>query len=250
VVIVNETMARLYWPGRSAIGQCLRIGPGDPPCATVVGIAQNTRRQAVVEGDSLLYYVPLDQASPGLRRMARLVARTTDDDLDTFARIAETSRRQALAIEPSLRFVSARPLEDVVAPQLRAWRLGAGLFSVFGVLALVVAAIGLYSVVAFEVEGRRHEMGVRSALGASTGAIVRLVIADGLRLAAGGVAVGLALAWLVAPRIAGLLFGVAPQDAQIFAGVATVLTAAALVASAVPGLRAARIDPSTALRSE
>jgi putative ABC transport system permease protein len=164
--------------------------------------------------------------------------------------VSESARRQALTIEPGLRVVMARALEDQVAPQLRAWRLGAGLFSVFGVLALLVAAIGLYSVVAFDVEGRRREMGVRTALGASATAILRLVVMDGLRLAAGGVMAGLLLAWLLAPRIAGLLYGVAPQDAQIFVGVALVLVVAALVASVIPGVRAARVDPSTALRSE
>jgi putative ABC transport system permease protein len=250
VAIVNETMARLYWPGQPAIGQCLQIGPGQPPCATVVGVAQNTRRQTLTEGESLLYYIPLDQAPPELRNAPRLVVRTVDDRLETFAAIAEASRRQALAIEPGLRLVSARPIEDIMAPQLRAWRMGAGLFSVFGALALIVAGIGLYSVVAFEVEGRRREMGVRSALGAPAASIVRLVVADGLRLAAGGVLLGLAAAWLGAPQIGALLFRVEPHDVSVFAGVAAVLMAAALVASAIPGLRAARIDPCRALRSE
>jgi putative ABC transport system permease protein len=250
VAIVNETMARMYWPGESALGKCMEIGAEKPSCSTVVGIAQNTRRQTIVEGESLLFYMPIDQASPDLRNGGRLIVRTRDNDLDTIARVSESARRQALTIEPSLRVVLARALEDQVSPQLRAWRLGAGLFSVFGVLALLVAAIGLYSVVAFDVEGRRREMGVRTALGASATAILRLVVMDGLRLAAGGVMAGLVLAWLLAPRIAGLLYGVAPQDAQIFVGVALVLVVAALVASVIPGVRAARVDPSTALRSE
>ena len=250
VAIVNETMARMYWPGQSALGKCMEIGAEKPSCSTVVGIAHNTRRQAIVEGESLLFYMPIDQASPDLRNGGRLIVRTRDNDLDTIARVSESARRQALTLEPSLRVVMARALEDQVSPQLRAWRLGAGLFSVFGVLALLVAAIGLYSVVAFDVEGRRREMGVRTALGASATAILRLVVMDGLRLAAGGVMAGLLLAWLLAPRIAGLLYGVAPQDAQIFVGVALVLVVAALVASVIPGVRAARVDPSTALRSE
>ena len=242
VAIVNETMARMYWPGQSALGKCMEIGAEKPSCSTVVGIAQNTRRQTIVEGESLLFYMPIDQASPDLRNSGRLIVRTRDNDLDTIARVSESARRQALTIEPSLRVVMARALEDQVSPQLRAWRLGAGLFSVFGVLALLVAAIGLYSVVAFDVEGRRREMGVRTALGASATAILRLVVMDGLRLAAGGVMAGLVLAWLLAPRIAGLLYGVAPQDAQIFVGVALVLVVAALVASVIPGVRAARVD--------
>jgi putative ABC transport system permease protein len=251
VAIVNRTMARLYWPGQQAIGKCVQIGPGDPPCSTVIGVAQNTRRWQIVEGDSLLYYVPLDQAPNNyLRDSPRLIARLANGDAETHARVAEMVRREALALEPGLRAVQSRSIEDEISPQLRAWRMGAGLFTVFGVLALIVAAVGLYSVVAFDVEGRRREMGVRTALGATSGAILRLVLVDGLRLAAGGVVLGLAIAWLVAPQIAGLLYRVPAQDVRVFSGVALVLIAAALLASAVPGLRAAHIDPSQALRND
>jgi ABC-type antimicrobial peptide transport system permease subunit len=173
------------------------------------------------------------------------------DDRDaTLARIAETIRREALTLEPGLRYVSARPLDDVISPQLRAWRLGAGLFSAFGLLALAVAAVGLYSVVAFDVEGRRREIGVRAALGASSAAILRLIVGDGLRLSAAGVVLSLVLAWLFAPLLSDLLFGVPPQDASIFGAVAMVLVIAAMLASAIPGFRAARIHPSEALRDE
>lgn len=176
--------------------------------------------------------------------------RVANSDSDTLARIAETIRREALALEPGLRYVSARPLDDVISPQLRVWRLGAGLFSAFGLLALAVAAVGLYSVVAFDIEGRRREIGVRAALGAPSTAILRLVVGDGLRLAAGGVVVGLALAWLLAPLLSGLLYGVPPQDTAVFAAVTLVLLAAALMASAIPAFRAARIEPSQVLRDE
>ena len=250
VAIVNTTMARLYWPGEPAIGKCLQIGPDEPPCATVVGVAENTRRQEIVEGESLLYYIPLEQAPADLRNGGRLLVRTLDDDADTLARVAGAIRRHALALEPGLRHVTARPLDEVISPQLRAWRLGAGLFSAFGVLALVVAAVGLYSVVAFDVEGRRREMGVRTALGASTSSILRLVVRDGLRLSAGGLVLGLALAWLLAPLVSGLLYGTGPLDAGVFTGVAAVLVGAAIVASAIPALRAAHIDPSEALRDQ
>jgi ABC-type antimicrobial peptide transport system permease subunit len=138
----------------------------------------------------------------------------------------------------------------VIAPQLRTWQLGAGLFGAFGLLALAVSAVGLYSVVAFDVEGRRREIGVRSALGAPSAAILRLIVGDGLRLAAGGLAAGLALAWLLAPLAAELLYDVAPQDAAVFAGASVALMAAAIVASAIPACRAARIDPTEALKEQ
>jgi predicted permease len=249
VAIVNRKMAQLYWPGEPAIGKCLQIGPDNPPCSTVVGIAENTRRQAIVEGDSLLYYIPITQAPPDLRN-GRLIVRVADRRSDTAARVAETIRREALSLEPGLRYVAVRSLDDVISPQLRAWRLGAGLFSVFGALALAVAAIGLYSVVAFDVEGRRREIGVRAALGASSSAILRLVVGDGLRLAAGGVVLGLALSWLFAPLLSDLLYGVPPQDGAVFALVTLALIAAALLASAIPALRAVNIEPGEALRDE
>jgi predicted permease len=250
VVIVNRTMARLYWPGESALGKCLHIGSDSPPCSTVVGVAENTRRQEIVEGDSLLYYVPIDQAADTLRAGGRLIIRTTDTDRETIGRVGETVRRQALALAPGLRYVSARPLDDIVSPQLRTWRLGAGLFSVFGVLALVVATIGLYSVVAFDVEGRRREMGLRAALGATAASLLGLVVRDGFRIASLGVAIGLAAAWLLSPIVSDLLFQSGGDDAGVYVGVTVVLLAAALLASALPGLRASSVDPGAALREE
>ena len=249
VVIVNQSMARLYWPGETAIGKCLQIGPDNPPCSTVVGIAENTRRNDIIEGESLLYYVPIEQGPPDLRG-GRLIVRTTDGDSTVKARVAETIRREALLLEPGLRYVTARSMDDVIAPQLRTWQLGAGLFSAFGLLALAVSAVGLYSVVAFDVEGRRREIGVRAALGAPSSAILRLIVGDGLRLSAGGLAAGLALAWLLAPLASELLYGVGPQDAAVFAGASAALIAAALVASAIPAFRAAHIDPTEALKEQ
>ncbi|MEZ5315896.1 MAG: ABC transporter permease [Vicinamibacterales bacterium] len=250
VAVVSRRMAQLYWPGASALGRCIEVGDQPDGCYTVVGVANDTRRQALVEGDTLRYYLPLDQAPADLRRGGRLLIRATDADLDTLGRIAETTRRETLAIAPTLRYVAARNLDDVVAPQLRAWRLGAGLFGVFGLLALVVASLGLYAVVLFNVEGRRREMGLRAALGATAGSLLGLVVRDGLRAAAGGVALGLAIAWIAAPAVASLLFQIPPRDPAVFAGVAASLLGAAALASAIPGLRAGRVEPSRALRDE
>ena len=247
VTIVNETLARLYWPGRSAIGQCMQIGR-DAPCSTVVGIAMNTRRQGVVEGDELLFYVPIQQAEARVQRNARILVRSTESRDATLARVSEQARREALAIAPGLRFVTARRMDELVAPQLRDWRVGASLFGVFGLLALAVAAVGFYSVIAFDVEGRRHEMGLRSALGAPSQSIVRLIVIDGVRLAAGGVALGAIAAWFLAPMASDLLYGVDPHDAPALGGAAAVLLVAAILASVLPALRASRIDPSLVLR--
>jgi ABC-type antimicrobial peptide transport system permease subunit len=153
-------------------------------------------------------------------------------------------------LAPGLRHVTARSLDDVVSPQLRTWRLGAALFSVFGVLALTVATTGLYSVIAFDVEGRRREMGLRSALGATTTSLLRLVVGDGLRMSVLAITAGLATAWLLAPLVSGLLFQGSARDTGVYAGVAAALLAAAVAATALPGHRAARVDPGAALREE
>ena len=172
------------------------------------------------------------------------------DDPATLGRLAEAIRREALALEPSLRYVGVQPLAEIIAPQLHAWQLGATLFGVFGALALVVAAVGLYSVVAFDVEGRRREIGLRAALGAPAGAILRLVMIGSVRVAGGGIALGLAIAWLTAPLVDALLYGVSPHDLRVFIGVASALLAACVIASVVPALRAVRIDPVQTLRDE
>jgi predicted permease len=250
VVVVNQTMARLFWPGKSAIGQCLQIGSDNPPCSTVIGIATNTRRQELIEGDSLLYYIPSAQAPEGLRNGGQLVIRTTTADPDEQARIAEAVRRQALQLAPSLRYVSARSLETIISPQLRSWRLGAALFGAFGVLALVVVTIGLYSVLAFTVEGRRREMGIRAAFGASSSSLVGLVVRDGVKVTLIGIALGVALAWWASPLASDLLYRIEPRDRGVFLTVVGILIAASIVASALPALRAGRVDPTTALRAE
>lgn len=251
VAIVNQSMARLYWPGQSALGKCLQIGPERPPCATIVGVAQDTPRNDVLEKGSLLYYMPLAQAPPSvLGRRQRIVVRLADDNAAAVNRVAEAIRREGLALEPTLRYVGVQPLAEVIAPQLHAWRLGATLFGVFGALALLVATVGLYSVVAFDVEGRRREIGLRTALGAPAGAIVRMVMAGSVRVAGAGVVFGLGIAWLAAPLMATLLYGVSAHDSRIFVSAAAALLVAALLAGVPPALRAARIDPTQTLRDE
>jgi predicted permease len=248
VAVVNDTMARLYWPGEDALGQCLFVGDDATTCRFVVGVVNSTRRQALLEGDALIYYLPLAQAPENLQRFSRLVIRVATPDAAPFAQ--ETLRRAALDIAPSLRYVRVRSFDDIVSPQLRTWRLGAGLFSVFGVLALLVATIGLYSVVAFDVEGRRREMGLRAALGATSASLVGLVVGQAVRASLLGVAVGLFLAWQLAPLVSSLLFAVPATDGRTFATAGLLLVASAIVASAIPGVRASKVDPATTLRSE
>ena len=141
-------------------------------------------------------------------------------------------------------------MQRLVDPEVRSWTLGATMFSAFGVLALVIAAVGLYSVVGYDVAQRTAELGVRAALGARTGDLLRLVVGQGARVTLVGVAVGL-LAALVATRwIEPLLFDVSPRDPLVLGSVAATLLVIAALASLVPASRAARVDPAVALRAE
>ena len=147
-------------------------------------------------------------------------------------------------------FVVVRPLQEVVDDRSRSWRLGATMFVAFGGLALVVAAVGLYGVISYNVAQRTHELGVRMALGARTRDALRLIVGQGVRVALAGVAAGLALALAAARWVQPLLFQQPANDPLLYALVGVVMLAVAIAASAIPALRAARADPNIALRSD
>jgi putative ABC transport system permease protein len=146
--------------------------------------------------------------------------------------------------------VNVRPYSEFVDPQYRAWRLGALLFTVFGALALVVAAVGMYGLLAFGVAQRTREIGIRAALGATREKIIGLVVGRAMRLVAAGLAIGLLLAAALAPRLQDLLFDTPALDALVFGGVAVLLLLVGLMGAAVPAWRAVRIQPQDALRTE
>jgi ABC-type antimicrobial peptide transport system permease subunit len=159
-------------------------------------------------------------------------------------------RREMQALIPDMPYVAVQPFQNLLAWELQPWRLGATMFSLFGALALVIAAVGLYSVVAYSVSQRTHEIGVRMALGAQRPDVVRLVVVDGVRVVAVGVLLG-ALGALAAGRWAEpLLYKTSPRDPAIFTAVAATLVAVAVLASLLPALRAAHVDPAVALRTE
>lgn len=242
VAVVNETMARLAWPDRDAIGSCLIIRDG--PCIRVVGVAENSNRYELEEDESLQYYVPLAQA-PNPWPPRDLMVRTTDP-----VRLAPDVQRVLRASLPGVRLVSTQPYEDVVDPRYRSWTLGATLFAIFGLLALVVAAVGLYSVLAFDVAQRRAEMGVRSALGATRRQLLLLVSAAGLEVAIAGIAIGTFVVVIAARWTEPLLFRVSARDPLVLAAAAAFMLVVAIVASSIPAWRAARADPSESLRTE
>ena len=243
VMVVSDAMAKVLWPGKDAVGECVRVGADTAPCTTVVGIAENIRSEDLSEGGGFFYYLSSAQANPD---MGGLFVRVADQG----GASAETVRRRLQPLMPGAAYVTVTPMSDILGQETQSWQLGATLFTVFGGLALVLAAIGLYSVIAYGVAQRSHEMGVRVALGAEGRDLVRLVLRDGMGLAVVGIVLGGAIALLVGRWVKPLLFDVSPHDPVVFAGVAAVLLSAAALASFIPARRAGRVDPIQALRAE
>ena len=242
VAVVGESMAAVLWPAQNPVGRCFRVWR-DTTCTYVVGVAENIRSESIEDDPKLFYYyMPAAQFRP--------------HDGGLFVRVRDASTmiepvRQRLQRDmPGTSYVTVRRLSDIVDAKLRSWITGAKVFTVFGVLALVLAAVGLYSVIAYDVMQRRHELGVRLALGAGQSRIVRLVVMQSMRLALAGVVSGGAVAWAAGRWIAPLLFQQTPHDPAIFALVGATLLAVAIVASSIPAVRAAMVDPRTALQSD
>ena len=245
-MIVSASMARRYWPGQEALGQCVRIGSDSLPCTTIVGVAANAVQDDFAPDSVMQFWWPAAQKIAGQAWAGAYVARVRGDP----GAVAAAARRALQAELPGDAVAEVRPLRELVEPSMRPWRLGATMFVAFGALSLLIAAIGLYGVVAYQVNQRRHEVGVRMALGARAGDVVRGILGEGVRLAAVGIAVGAAIALVAGRWVAPLLFDVSPHDPLIFAVVAATLLLAAVVASLVPARRAARVDPVEALRGE
>ena len=243
VMVVSASMGNKLWPGREALGQCIRMGSDTAPCTTVVGVAEDARQNSITDDAGLHYYLPITQFHP---EAAVVFARVRGNA----SAMTESVRRQLQPLMPGDGYVTVTPMRDIVDPNLRSWRLGATMFLAFGGLALALAAIGLYSVIAYDVTQRTHELGVRIALGARINDVVRLVVRDGFRFALVGVAIGSLVALWAAHWIEPLLYAESPRDPVVFGLVCFVLLLVAVLASAVPALRAARVNPTTALKTE
>ena len=251
VVVVNEALARLYWPGRDALGACLVVGRDSTgPCRTVVGVAENAKMSELREEPVPQLYLPLPPGDTTIPPLRALFVRARRDAPDAAAALVPAVRRAMIAAAPDLPYANVRPFTELYAPQVRPWRLGATMFSVFGGAALVLAVVGLYAVLAYAVSQRTREIGVRLALGAQRGDVVRLVVGQGMRVAALGLALGAVGAWAGGRLVREQLFGVAAHDPAVFGAVAATLLAVAAAASWLPARRASRVDPAAALQAE
>lgn len=266
VLLVNETMARTIWPGRSPLGQCVRIGfgsfppqeDGNPadaaPCREVVGVVKDLRARSLrPEGNEdhlMQYYVPFEQLPeppiPDPQFVNALLIRASGDP----ARAASQIQRAIREASPLAVYAHVGQYQDLIDPQLRSWRLGARLFTAFGMLALTIAAVGLFGVVSYVVTQRVQEIGIRLALGGPRRGVVGLVIADSLRVVGAGLAIGVAGALALGPLVASMLFQTSPREPASLIAAGSVLLLTALVASAWPAWRASRTDPLVALRAD
>ncbi len=251
VAVVSQAMGAALWPGRDPIGQCLFVGFGerasasDAPCTTVVGIAENTMQHNLTDDARFMYYLPMAQRAP--RGTSTMRLRMTDPN--AIAQM-ERVRRELTRAMPGDGFVFVRPLQEVVDDRRRSWRLGATLFVAFGGLAFVVAVVGIYGLISYNVAGRTHELGVRLALGARPATVLRMVVGQGVRSTAVGVAIGVFLAWAAARWIEPLLFRQSATDVVTYTVVAATMILVAIVACLIPARRAARVNPTEALRAE
>jgi predicted permease len=244
VVIVGETMARVLWPSGDALGDCLHFVEATTPCARIVGIAADVRRTGLHGEDSYQLYIPLGQqrAFGG----AALVVRP-----DPTSPVTSAALRQALlAAEPTVRAIEVQLLNEALEGDLRPLRLGLVTFGMSGVLALIVAVLGLYSLMASIVAWRTREIGVRMALGSTGGRIIRLIIGTGAGLAATGTVLGLGVALVAGRWLEPHLFRTSAADPLVLGGVTLAMFGAALVAGWLPSRRAVRISPTEALRAE
>ncbi|MEO8138996.1 MAG: ABC transporter permease [Gemmatimonadota bacterium] len=242
-MVVSQAMAKALWPHANAIGQCVHNGSERRPCMYVVGVAENIKAGQFGDDPGLYFYLSAAQFSSDQGGL--LVRVHGDPDA-----MKETVRKALQPLMPGAAYVTVTPVRDIIGEQTQQWQLGALMFVIFGVLALVLAAIGLYSVIAFNVGQRLHELGVRVALGATGSDVVRHVVTGGLQLAIVGVVCGVGLALGLGHWVQPLLFQESSSDPIIFLLVAAVLLVVAALASFIPARRAANVDPMRALREE
>jgi putative ABC transport system permease protein len=243
VVIVDEILARQYWPGQSPIGQHLRAGTR-APWATIVGVVAHVKHSDL-SGDMTKgkYYFCLYQ-TPRVRES--LIVRTSADP----ATLRSAMREAVLAIDPAEPISNFETMTEAVADSLAPRRFVVTLLGVFAAMALSMAVLGLYGVISYAVTQRTQEFGIRMALGAQRGEILEMVVGQGARLAGAGAAIGLAASLAFGRLLKSQLFEVSPFDPLTFAGMAVILIAAAMLASYIPARRATRVDPVEALRYE
>jgi putative ABC transport system permease protein len=248
VVNINETMAKRFWQGEDPIGKRFMYGTGtpgngDPPWMTIVGVVGDVRRTGFDAEVRPETFLPHGQAPA---RGMMLMVRSTSDPASLTGAVREAVR----SIDPDLPVFSVKPMDALLGDMMAQRRLNMLLFAILAGVALVLAAVGIYGVIAYSVTQRTHEIGIRMALGARRRDIVKMVVKQGVALAAGGVGMGILASVLLTRLMAALLYGVSATDLITFVAISVLLTLVAVVASFIPARRATRVDPMIALRYE
>jgi predicted permease len=240
VVVVNETFAKTYWPGQSAVGRVVHSGGLDQPALQIIGVARDHKVRSAGEAPMPYVHVPI-----GAGRSIDLVARTSGPA----TAVVPALKRAVWALEPDAVFTTEGAATEAVDATLAPTRIGAALIGAVGVLALLLAAVGLYGVIAYSVSLRTREVGIRMALGAERGQVLRMVLAQGARLALVGIALGALLAAGAASVLQSMLYGVSTFDPLAYGAAAALLMLVALGANLAPAVAASRVAPATAIRA-
>jgi putative ABC transport system permease protein len=244
VLVIDENLARQYWPNQDAVGKHMKRGGDKTPWSTVIGIVGHVKHSDLAtEEEKGTYYFTMFQEAPPF---AGIVARTRQEP----SSLAGAIRQAVLAVDPKQPVDQLRTMQRMIGDSLAAQRLATRLLGFFATAALFLAALGLYGVISYSVQQRTQEIGVRMALGAPRGAVLAMVVGQGLRLAGIGVGLGLVLSVICSRAVESQLFGVPAFDPLTFVSMAAVLLAAALLASYLPARRATKVDPLHALRYE
>jgi putative ABC transport system permease protein len=244
VTVVSEMLAQRYFPGEDPLGRRVKVGEAESaPWHTIVGVAGNVSRFMFDREMQPMLYLP-NQQFPD--RGAYFVIRVSGEPMS----VVPAVRAQIAALDDKLPLYEIKSHERIIADDLAGLRLAAGLMAVFGAMAMALAAVGIYGVMAYAVSQRTREIGVRMALGARPRDVLVLVAGQALKLTAIGLAIGLPVALALGRVMAGALFGVVALDSITFLGIALLLTGVALLAGYLPARRATKVDPMVALRYE
>ena len=245
VAIINERMASTFWPGEDPIGKRIKLGGPQPsnPWITIIGVVGNLPHRELSSSIKPDWYLPHLQAP---NQDMYLVVRAGSDPLS----IAAAVRNQVKEADKDLPVSNIRTMDQLISQSIAPWRFNMLLLSLFAGIALILAAVGIYGVISYSVTQRTHEIGIRMALGAQTGDVLRLVVRQGLRLVLIGVAIGLGIAFTLTRVMTSLLYGVKTTDPITFTAIPVLLTGVALLACYLPARKAIKVDPMAALRNE
>jgi putative ABC transport system permease protein len=243
VAIINETLARRYFPDEDPLGKRLALPKDGAGWREIIGVAADVKHTGVIDEAAPEVYEPtLRSVSGGYDLVVRSAAPP--------AQVAGSVRGQFSELDPNLPIFTVRTLEETIALNLARQRFAVALLGAFAAVGLLLAAVGVYGVMAYSVSRRAREIGIRMALGAQASAVMRMVLREGLKLTALGVAIGLPASLAITQLMKGLLYGVSAADPLTFLGVPLLLAIVAMIACWIPARRAAKTDPMRALRQE